>query len=103
MTDLYDRLFPADSAVENIPVHGIEAAITLYATGEATRANIVALFSMDTEAESDLNVLLNTLDAMSTTADKLVFMQKMQAVNIGHEENWPGYQTKAQYVAILGL
>jgi hypothetical protein len=100
--DLYDSLFDPESTAD-FGIHALEAAIVEYATGNATRAQIATVLGMDPEAVSDLDTLLDALDALPSTVEKLVFMQEMQAVNIGHEEEWPGYQTKAQYVNRLGL
>ena len=65
MTDLFDRLFPEDG--DNIPIHYFYSALVDYVTRNTTRAQIVAYWSLDAEAEANLDVLCDDLDVLSGT------------------------------------
>ena len=98
MADLYDRLFVED---DNIAVHSFRAAVGDYAAGHTTRAQIVGYWSLDTEAQTDLDVLLAEIDA-GTNLQKALFLLQLHDVLMITEEG-AKYQTKAEFVARLGL
>ena len=100
MADLFDRLFPAEG--ENIPVHYFFSALVDYATGNTTRVQIVNYWSLDAEAEADLDTLCDAMDAEVGRANKLVFGTELHAV-LMFAEAGAKYATKAAFVARLGL
>ena len=114
MTDLFDRLFPGDSAVENIGVHVFHAAIVDYIAGHTTRNQIVGVWALDTEATTDLDVLLAAVDALDpedpedpvqvvmSLVSKLQFITEMDTVNKLAEDDLK-YNTKSAYRTRLGL
>lgn len=101
MADLFDRLFPASPGEDNIAVHYFWASIVDYTAGETSRAEIIAYWNLDAEAQTDLGVLCDALDGMSV-AQEVVFLQNFHAVmNIA--EGGAKYATKAAFRARLGL
>ena len=99
MTDLYDRLFVQD---DSIAVHYFSAAIVDYMTGNTTRNQIIGAWALDAEATTDLDVLLDALNALTGLAEKLRFVAEMDAVNLLAESKLK-YTTKASYATRLGL
>jgi len=102
MADLFDRLFPADSSVKNIAVHYFFSALVDYATGNTTRTQIVAHWSLDIDAEADLDTLCDAIDALSTATEKSVFGTSLHAVMM-LAEGGIKYTTKSAFKARLGL
>ena len=103
MADLFDRLFPGPgSGIEKIPVHAFHAAIIDYMANETTRNQIVAVWSMDSEAQTDLDALLSAVDALSGLDEKLRFAGEMDAVNKLAEADLK-YTTKSEYKTRLNL
>jgi hypothetical protein len=102
MTDLFDRLYPVEGPVSNIPVHGFHAAISDYMVGETTRAQIIAVWSLDAEATADLDVLLATVDALTGIENKLRFVTELDAV-MNLAELGLRYHTKSAFATRLGL
>ena len=80
MTDLYDRLFPTDPSAENIAVHAFHAAIVDYIAGETTEAQIIGAWSLDADAQADLDTLLTAVDALTGLDEKLRFVTEFDAV-----------------------
>jgi len=101
MADLFDRLFPGPDT-ENIAVHYFFAALVDYAAGETTRAQIIAYWSLDADAQVDLNVLCNAIDALDTSIAKVAFGTELHAV-LMFAEAGAKYNTKATFRARLGL
>lgn len=101
MTDLYERLFEPVGGEENIAVHYFRAALGDYATGNTTRAEIVAYWSLDAEARVDLDVLLARIDA-ATNLGKATFLLELHDV-LNITEAGAKYQTKAEFKTRLGL
>lgn len=101
MADLYERLFEPVEGEENIAVHYFRAALGDYATGNTTRTEIVNYWSLDTEAQVDLDVLLAEIDAASALG-KAAFLIELHDVMMITEAG-AKYQTKALFKARLGL
>ena len=102
MADLFERLFPAGSEVENIAIHSFHAAVVDYIAGETTRAQIVSYWSLDSEAETDLDNFLDAADALSGITNKLAFAAELDAVMKMGEEG-AKYTTKLEFKTRLGL
>ena len=102
MTDLFDRLFPADQNIDNIAVHYFFAALVDYASGETTRAQIVNYWMLDVDAEADLDVLCDAIDALGTPLAKIAFGTELHAV-LMFAEGGAKYNTKAEFRTRLGL
>jgi hypothetical protein len=77
MADLFDRLF----VDKDIAVHSFHAATVDYIAGETTRNQIIVFWSMDSEAQTDLNNFLDSVDGISGTTNKLAFATELDAVN----------------------
>jgi uncharacterized membrane protein len=101
MTDLYERLFDPVEGEENVAVHYFRAALGDYATGNTTRTEIVNYWSLDTEAQTDLDVLLGEIDS-SNALQKAVFLLELHDVLMITEAG-AKYQTKDLFKARLGL
>ena len=99
MTDLFDRMFGVDS---DIAIHPLHAAVVDYMSGNTSRSQIVAAWSMDAEAQSDLDALLDAVDALTTIEEKLRFAAEMESVMILVESGLK-YTTKAAFATRLGL
>lgn len=97
--DLFDRLF---GDVDKIHVHAFKAAIIDYIAGYTTRAQIITAWSLDTEATTDLDVLLTAVDALSTLVEKLRLAAELDAVMILAEDGLK-YTTKSAFRTRLGL
>ena len=65
MADLFDRGFVRSNDYTKIAGHYMRAALGDYAAGYTTRAQIIAFFEMDSEAQADLNALCNALDLLN--------------------------------------
>lgn len=102
MTDLFDRLFPANSDEANIPIHAFHAAVVDYIAGETTRNQIISYWSLDTDAQTDLNNFLDAVDGISGATNKLAFAAELDCVMKLTEEG-AKYTTKAEFKTRLGL
>lgn len=102
MADLFDRLFVRDGSTENISVHYFFAAIVDYAAGETTRQQMIQHWSMDTEAQADLNVLCNRVDSLNGPLEKLAFGEELHAVMM-LAESGAKYATKEAFRTRLQL
>ena len=98
MTDLFDRIFTED---DNIAIHSFRAALGDYAAGFTTRAEIVNYWSLDSEAQVDLDVLLGKIDS-SSNLQKAGFLLALHDVMMIAEEG-AKYTTKAAFKTRLGL
>ena len=101
MADLFDRLFTED-AIDNIPVHYFFAALVDYAAGETTRQQIINYWSMDSEAQTDLNTLCDHIDGLGTATAKMAFGTELHAVMMFAEAG-AKYNIKAAFRTRLGL
>ena len=100
MADLYERLFDREEP-NPIAVHSFRAALGDYATGNTTRGEIVGYWSLDAEAQVDLDILLAALDAAGALG-KASFLLQIHDVMLITEEG-AKYQTKAEFKARMGL
>ena len=103
MADLYDRLFPAevDPIEPRIAVHYFRAALGDYARGFTTRAQIVGYWSLDAEAQVDLDVLLARIDG-GNASQVVIFLLELHDVLMITEAG-ARYQTKALFKTRMGL
>jgi len=102
MADLFDRLFPADTTEENIPVHAFMAAITDYIAGETTRNQIIACWVLDASAQVDLNALCDNIDDIVQKINKIVFALELDSTMILCEGGLK-YITKTAFKNRLGI
>lgn len=102
MPDLFDRLFPSDPGEDNIAVHYLFSALVDYAAGETTRTQIVNYWSLDADAQADLNVLCDAIDALGTPTAKMAWGTEFHAVLMFAEAE-AKYNTKAAFRTRLGL
>lgn len=93
MADLFDRILgtPGD-----ISVHQFEAALVDVMAGQSTRAQLIAAYSLDAEATTQLDSLLNKIAALTTKEAKVGFINEFNAILILSEEQLK-YTTKAQF------
>lgn len=101
MADLFERLFPEDPDGERIAVHYFFAALVDYGAGHTTRQQIINWWSLDTEAQADLNVLCDQIDALTPTG-KMVWGTELHAV-LMFAEAGAKYTTKQTFRDRLGL
>ena len=102
MPDLFDRLFPSDPAQVNIAVHYFFSALVDYAAGETTRAQIINYWSLNADAQVDLNALCDHIDALPTSTAKMAWGTELHAV-LMFAEAGAKYNTKAAFKTRLGL
>ena len=102
MTDLFDRLFPASTSEDNIPVHAFMAAITDYIDGESTRQQIIDVWTLDASAQTDLNALCNKIDGLTQKINKVIFSLELDATMILCEADLR-YTTKIAFKNRLGI
>lgn len=102
MADLFDRLFPTEPGIKNIPVHSFHAAIVDYIAEQTTRQQIVNYWTLDSEAENDLTNFLDAVDGISGPLDKLAFATELDAVMKMAEEG-AKYTIKSEFKTRLGL
>lgn len=103
MADLFDRLFPdEESGVDKIGVHAFIGAITDYIAGETSKNQIIAAWSLDSEAQIDLTALCNHIDGLGSKADKVIFTLEFDGVMLLAEARLK-YTTKAAFKTRLGL
>lgn len=102
MADLYDRLFPADTDAENIPVHGFFSAMVDYTKGVITEAEIITLFSLDAEAQSDLSNLTGRIDVLTTKEDKVLWLLEFHSIMLASDARI-NYLDKTSFTDRLNL
>jgi len=84
----------------DIPIHEWTAAMTLLALGEITRQDVVDTFSLTAADETGLDALIATYTALSTKADKVEWLNKLECAGIFYQN---GVITETKYKNILGL
>lgn len=102
MADLYDRLFPEGPEEENIAVHYLFAALVDYAAGWTTRQQIISYWSLDAEAQADLDALCDHIDGLATPTAKIAFGTELHAVMMFAEAG-AKYTDKTSFRARLEL
>ena len=99
---LADRIYHSDTPMpypsgEYISIHDFSAAMQLYYAGEATENQITNLFNLDDSQASGLSVLITELDGLSTDADKVKWLLKLDAAGIyyqnGRLDHWRSNQS----------
>jgi hypothetical protein len=104
MAGLWERV--NKTADDRIPVHLLDAAMVLYATGTYTRQQIVnainaQLLTPLTSAElADLSAIADQLDAQGTANQKVVYEQEVMGFSIAAEF---GVIDETQFRTGLGL
>lgn len=83
-----------------IAIHAWTAAFELYCYGEATRAQLIAVFALDVTEQAGLDQLKAAYDALSTALEKHVFLHKLEAAGRFYQY---GKIDKTKYKQILGL
>lgn len=69
---LFDRL-TAQGQPEKIPVHQFMAAMQEMARGFLTKAQVVAMFSMDASDEAELDQIIARYQTKTTALDRFMF------------------------------
>ncbi len=93
---LIDRLTASDDT--KIGAHGFSAALFLLAKGKLTRAQIVASYTLSTEDEVQLDLVI--AQAQVATDGSLLYAKQVEAVAILAEE---GRVTPAQVAGLLDI
>lgn len=84
----------------DIAVHRFTAGFGLYVVGEATRAELEAVFSLSAGDLAGVDALKAEYDALGTAVEKALFLQKIEWAGIFYEN---GTINAARYKQILGL
>ena len=100
MPDLFERGF-VKGDYDKIAGHYIRAALGDYAAGYTTRAKIINFFEMDSEAQSDINILCDHLDGLNASLKIKWLVEFHDVWNIA--EAGAKYLTKADFKTRLGL
>jgi len=100
MADLFDRLFPGPHE-PNISVHAFRAALGDYTTGYTSRAEIIAYWDLDSEAQADLNAVCDAIDG-KTALGKAAFLIELHDVMLIAQAG-AKYTTKAAFRTRMGL
>lgn len=102
MADLFDRLFPTSPTNDKIAVHYFRAAISDYVAGYTTQNQIITAFGLDTDAQADLTVLCNAVDALTTVTEKMRWLIELHDVMMIAESGLK-YSTKSAFKTRMGL
>ncbi len=82
--DLIDRLSGASLSANpprpKISIHQFAAAVRLYAAGVVTRAEIAQDWQLQGQESTDATAIANALDALPTTLQKIVFIERLVSV-----------------------
>lgn len=99
---LIDRLAGINQDPENnqkLSVNAFHAMLYELASGQVTKAQIVAYFSLDATEETELDWIIGKYNAQPTAAAKEKFVELMRVLFILAESQVPGYSTNADLVA----
>lgn len=88
-----------EQEVVKIPVEPFWANLYELSEGEVNKAQIVALFSLDTQEESDLDWLIGKYNAQPNAAAKAKFVEIIRVIFVLAEAKQSGYTTNADIVA----
>ena len=102
MAYLYERFFPVDDSIERLPVHAFVAMLAEYARGKKTEEDIINTFTLDTETQSDLSVMISDIDAYSVDGDKMLYIRGIRDV-LYLAEIGTAYNTQTEFNDRLGL
>lgn len=86
-----------------LAVNTFHAAMYELAQGQATKAEIVAYFSLDAQEETELDWIIGRYNAQPNAAAKERFIELLRVVFILAEAQVPGYTTNAELVARLSV
>lgn len=95
---LSDRIKHATGG--DIAVHKWTAGFALYAIGEATRNELIAVFDLSVEDQVGLDALKSNYDSLSTAIEKAVFLSKIEWAGLFYED---GTIDIDRYKQILGM
>ena len=90
---LIDRL--AGNEEPKLPTHQFYAALSEFAAGELTKAQIVDFFVLDSGEEAELDVLIAAYQA-ALPARKLEFRAMIHEIFLLAEVSAPGYTTASE-------
>lgn len=98
---LIDRLagIGDDGAERKLPITYFWASLYEMAAGRRTKAQIVALFSLDADEANELQWLIDRYNAQPNATAKAKFVELVQVVFVMAEARAPGYLTNADLVA----
>lgn len=99
MADLFERVIEDDG---DIAIHTFYAALVDYADGGITRNQIIAGFSLDASATTDLDAILTAIDGETGVVNKLRWGEVFHAVAL-LAVTGQIYNTKASFKTRLGL
>lgn len=100
--NLYEKLFSQDDEVVRIGCHLFEAAMVEYMRENISKNQMISAWTLDSEAESDLTIILAAVDGLTSILEKLTFLQELSAVNILAEAGLM-YTTRLAWATRLGL
>ena len=104
MAGLWERI--KNTAEERVGVHLLEAGIVLHATNAFTKTqirdaiNTTLTTPLSVAETTDLELIVDKLDAELTTILKLVYLEKVKAWTIAAEH---GVVTETQFRSALGI
>jgi hypothetical protein len=93
MADLFDRVL---SSTHDIAVHEFEAVLIDYMAGQTTRTQIINAYTLDAEATTQLDSLLNKISALTGKQDKVGFITEFGAIMM-ISESGRKYTTKSAF------
>ena len=99
MATLYDRLFTPSADYDKIPCHILYSALVDLATGDSTKAQLIAAFSLDASAEAQLDLLVT---AYLASSNKNQWLQELHAVMMLSEWGLK-YTTPTSFATRMGL
>jgi hypothetical protein len=107
MAGLYDTLFQNPDITlgieeKKMDIHNFYSAIVDYVSGNTTRNQIINFYPLSGEQITELDILLASVDALSTIQEKLSWLMQFQAVML---LSWQDikYDDRASFVARLEL
>ena len=103
MADLYDRIYNEnpDNETPQLNTHGLTSSLILYSVGEFTSNQVKNFWNMDAAAIIDWDALVANIDGTTGTANKLVFLHRLEAAGIATEVG--AITTKAAFKSAAGI
>jgi hypothetical protein len=83
-----------------IPIHKFTAAMTLWASGEITRQNVIDKWVISVGDQAGLDTLKTAIDALGTVQLKVQWLNKLECAGLFYED---GTITADKYKSIMGL
>lgn len=87
--------------VDKIPLEHFHSNLYALAEGWVTQADIIALFNLTTEDQTDLTWLIGRYNAQPNAAAKAKFVQVIREIFVLTEAGQSGFTTEAELVAII--